>query len=260
MSAPFVVAIPARLASTRLPQKPLRLLAGKPLIQHVIERALGAGAGEVAVATDDGGIAAVAKAAGVRAFMTRESHASGTDRIAELAELRGWPDETIVVNLQGDEPLAPASGIRAVADVLEASSAPVATLATPVEDHAQLFDPNVVKVVRDVHGLALYFSRAPVPWVRDRFAKGADRSAPLPKEVPFLRHIGIYAYRAGFLRRFAALPMGALERAEALEQLRMLEAGHRIAVGIAPEPFPAGVDTEADLLRVEALLARASRR
>src|SRR5690349_2198815 len=141
MSAPFVVAIPARIASTRLPQKPLRLLAGKPLVQHVIERALEAGAMEVAVATDDGGIAAVAKAAGVRAFMTRESHVSGTDRIAELAALRGWPDETIVVNLQGDEPLAPASGIRAVADVLEASSAPVATLATPVEDLAQLFDP-----------------------------------------------------------------------------------------------------------------------
>ena len=256
MSVPFVVAIPARLASTRLPQKALRVIAGKTLLEHVIERALGAGANEVAVATDDGGIAQVAKSAGVRAFMTRESHASGTDRIAELAELRGWPDETIVVNLQGDEPLAPASGIRAVASVLEASSAPVATLATPVEDHAQLFDPNVVKVVRDTHGIALYFSRAPIPWVRDRFAKGADRSAPLPKDVPFLRHIGIYAYRAGFLRRFAALAQGALEQAEALEQLRMLEAGHRIAVGIAPEPFPAGVDTEADLARVEALLAR----
>lgn len=257
MTVPFVVAIPARLASTRLPQKPLRQIAGKSLLAHVIDRALAAGAGEVAVATDDGAIAQVAKAAGVRAFMTRESHASGTDRIAELAELRGWPDETIVVNLQGDEPLAPPSGIKAVAAVLEASAAPVATLATPVDEPAQLFDPNVVKVVRDAHGLALYFSRAPIPWLRDRFGKGGDRAAPLPKDVPFLRHIGIYAYRAGFLRRFAALSPGSLEQAEALEQLRMLEAGHRIAVGIAPEAFPAGVDTEADLLRVEALLARA---
>ena len=249
MTLPFVVAIPARLASTRLPQKPLRQIAGKSLLAHVIDRALAAGAGEVAVATDDGAIAQVAKAAGVRAFLTRESHASGTDRIAELAELRGWPDETIVVNLQGDEPLAPPSGIKAVAAVLEASAAPVATLATPVDEPAQLFDPNVVKVVRDAHGLALYFSRAPIPWWRDGRAAG---SITLPSPAP-LRHIGLYAYRAGFLRRFPQLEPAPLERIESLEQLRVLWHGERIAVHVSAQAPGPGVDTPEDLARVRAL-------
>ncbi|HET9483883.1 MAG TPA: 3-deoxy-manno-octulosonate cytidylyltransferase [Xanthomonadales bacterium] len=255
MSADFVVAIPARLRATRLPGKPLRLLAGRPMLAHVIDRARASGAREVVVATDDAQIAALAAGEGVRAVMTREEHASGTDRLAEVAMILSWPDDLCVVNLQGDEPLAPVSGIEAVAALLATSGAPVATLATPVEDAAQLFDPNVVKVVRDARGDALYFSRAPLPWARDAFATDAGRSG-LPPAIGFLRHIGIYAYRAGFLARYVGLARTPLEVAESLEQLRVLEHGHRIAVGIAPEPFPPGVDTEADLERVARRLAR----
>jgi 3-deoxy-manno-octulosonate cytidylyltransferase (CMP-KDO synthetase) len=255
LSGDFVVAIPARLRATRLPEKPLRLLAGRPMLAHVIDRARAAGAFEVLVATDDARIAAVAEGEGVRAVMTRADHASGTDRIAEVAAALGWAPDLRVVNLQGDEPLAPASGIAAVAELLRTSDAPVATLATPIEDASQLFDPNVVKVVRDAAGRAMYFSRAPIPWARDAFADPAERSR-LPPSVAWLRHIGIYGYRAGFLSRYVALARTPLEAAESLEQLRVLEHGHSIAVGIAPEPFPAGVDTEADLARVEALLAR----
>ena len=255
MSDGFVVAIPARLRATRLPDKPLRLLAGRPLLAHVIDRARASGAREVVVATDDERIAAVAEQAGVRAVMTRVEHASGTDRLAEVAHALRWPDELRVVNLQGDEPLAPVSGIEAVAALLARSAAPVATLATPIEDAAQLFDPNVVKVVRDASGHAMYFSRAPVPWARDAFATAAGRS--LLPAVGYLRHIGIYGYRAGFLSRYVALERTPLEIAESLEQLRVLEHGHAIAVGLAPEPFPPGVDTEADLARVAAWLAAA---
>jgi 3-deoxy-manno-octulosonate cytidylyltransferase (CMP-KDO synthetase) len=253
---PFVVAIPARLGSTRLPRKPLREIAGKPLVVHVVERARAAGASDVVVATDAAEIERVLAPLGVRVCMTRVDHASGTDRLAEVAEQLAWPSDTIVVNLQGDEPLAPPSGIRAVAEVLAAGHAPMATLATPVVDAAQLADPNCVKVVRSRAGLALYFGRAPLPWARDAFALVPPGQGTLPSGPPFLRHIGIYAYRAGFLRTFTQLPQGELERAEALEQLRVLEAGHAIAVGLAPEPFPAGVDTEADVARVEAILRR----
>jgi 3-deoxy-manno-octulosonate cytidylyltransferase (CMP-KDO synthetase) len=185
--------------------------------------------------------------------MTRADHASGSDRLAECARQLHWPDDAVVVNLQGDEPFAPASGIRKVVHALTESDAPMATLATPVEDAARLFDPNAVKVVRDARGHALYFSRAPLPWARDAFA--ADRAA-LPHGVPFLRHIGIYAYRAGFLKTFSALPPTPLERAESLEQLRALEHGYRIAVRIAPESFPAGVDTEDDLAAAQRHLQR----
>jgi 3-deoxy-manno-octulosonate cytidylyltransferase (CMP-KDO synthetase) len=258
MSLDFVVAIPARLASTRLPQKPLRLIAGKPMIAHVVARALAAGAREVVVATDVERIAAVALACGVRAAMTRADHPSGSDRLAEAAAALGWDDAQAIVNLQGDEPLAPVSGIRAVARLLAESGAPMATLATPVESPAQLFDPNAVKLVRAGNGDALYFSRAPLPWARDAFSvrvrADAARWPALPPAVPFLRHIGIYAYRAGFLRAFVGLPQTPLEKAESLEQLRALEHGHRIAVALAPEPFPAGVDTEEDLERVDAVV------
>lgn len=250
MTVPFVVAIPARLGSTRLPRKPLRLLAGRPLVVHVVERARVAGAMEVVVATDSPEIADVVAPLGVGLAMTRADHPSGTDRLAEVAMQRGWADDTVVVNLQGDEPFAPASGVIAVAACLRGDpDAPMATLATPLDDAGLLFDPNAVKVVRDARGRALYFSRAPIPWARDAFAGSRER---LPGGAPFLRHIGIYAYRAGFLRRFTTLPRGTLEDVEALEQLRVLEAGHAIAVGIAPEPFPPGVDTEADLARAEA--------
>lgn len=243
----FIVAIPARFGASRLPGKPLRLIAGVPMVVHVARRALAAGAREVIVATDDARIAEALAGEPLRVCMTRADHASGTDRLAECADRLGWADDQIVVNLQGDEPFAPPEGIRAVADTLAASAADMATLGTPVEDIDTLFDPNAVKLVRDTQGMALYFSRAPIPWQRDQFARdrlGADPSVAL-------RHIGIYAYRAGFLRRFATMPAGRLEQLEALEQLRVLEAGHRIAVGLTPVPFPPGVDTEADLARAE---------
>jgi 3-deoxy-manno-octulosonate cytidylyltransferase (CMP-KDO synthetase) len=251
----FVVAIPARYAASRLPGKPLRLLGGEPLVLHVARRALAAGAREVWIAADDARIAAALEGSGVRIAMTSPDHASGSDRLAECAAIAGWDDATIVVNLQGDEPFAPASGIRAVAEALLASGAQMSTLAAPIADVATLLDPNTVKLVRAGNGDALYFSRAPVPWPRDAFA--TDRSV-LPAGDAWLRHIGIYGYRAGFLKRFAALPPGRLEQVESLEQLRALEAGFRITVGIAPAPFPPGVDTPEDLARAERQLAQAA--
>lgn len=243
----FIVAIPARFGASRLPGKPLRLIGGEPMVVHVARRALAAGASQVVVATDDPRIAEAVQGQPLTVCLTRADHPSGTDRLAECAVALGWRDEQIVVNLQGDEPFAPPEGIRAVARVLAEAGSEMATLATPIEDADTLFDPNAVKVLRDARGLALYFSRAPVPWQRDRFAR--DRTGPPAPGA--LRHIGIYAYRAGFLRTFTQLPMGMLEQLEALEQLRVLEAGYRIAVGITPVPFPAGVDTEADLERAE---------
>ncbi len=246
----FVVAIPARYGSTRLPAKALRLIAGVPMVVHVARRALEAGAAEVVVATDDARIAAVLAPLDIDVCMTSAAHTSGTDRLAECAGLRGWAADRIVVNLQGDEPLAPPSAIRTVAQALATSDARIATLAQPVSGSEEIFDPNCVKLVRDTHGRALYFSRAPIPWQRDAFAR--DRIT-LPAGT-WLRHIGIYAYRVTDLRAFAAMPPGALEQIESLEQLRALEAGWHIAAALSPEPFPAGVDTEADLVRVEAAL------
>jgi 3-deoxy-manno-octulosonate cytidylyltransferase (CMP-KDO synthetase) len=251
MTTDFIVAIPARFGASRLPGKPLRLLAGQPLVLHVIRRALRSGARQVVVATDDARIATAVERSGAVVCMTRADHPSGTDRLAEVATLMGWAPDQIVVNLQGDEPLAPVSGIVAVAHALAGSGAPMATLATPILEAAELFSPHCVKLVRNLAGDALYFSRAPIPWARDAFAAAPDT---LPPGVSFLRHIGIYAYRAGFLQRYTGMPAAELERAESLEQLRVLAAGERIAVALAPEPFPAGVDTEADLTRVEALL------
>ena len=245
----FVVAIPARYASTRLPGKPLALIAGEPMVLHVARRALDAGAREVWVATDDVRIAeAVAGLPDIHVAMTDPAHASGTDRLAECARQAGWADDVIVVNLQGDEPFAPAVGIQAVAKTLADSGAPMSTLATLVEDAPTLFDPNVVKLVRTAQGDALYFSRAPIPWHRDGFATSRD---VLPAGQ-WLRHIGIYGYRAGFLQQFAAMPPGNLEQIESLEQLRVLEAGFRIAVALSPAPFPPGIDTPEDLHRAEA--------
>lgn len=249
---PFIVAIPARYGSTRLPAKPLREIAGTPMVVRVAQRALQAGAMQVVVATDDERIAAALSGLGVEVCMTRADHASGSDRLAEVVAHYGWSDDAIVVNLQGDEPFAPVAGIREVAQALAEDEAPVATLATPLESAHELFDPNVVKLVRTATGRALYFSRAPLPWARDAFA--ASREA-LPAEVPFLRHIGIYAYRAGFLRRYTSLARTPLEQAESLEQLRVMEHGFPIAVRLTPEPFPPGIDTEADLVRAEQWLA-----
>ena len=248
MPLDFVVAIPARFGATRLPGKPLRLLAGEPLVLHVARRALMAGAREVWVAADDVRIADALADSGVHIAMTSSQHASGSDRLAECAGIAGWNDDTIVVNLQGDEPFAPPEGIRAAARALEESGAEMSTLATPLTDAAQLFDPNTVKLVRAGNGNALYFSRAPIPWHRDAFA--VDR-ARLLSPSPWLRHIGLYAYRAGFLKRFAAMPQGRLEQIESLEQLRALEAGFRIRVELTPADFPPGVDTEHDLAVAE---------
>ncbi len=248
----FIVAIPARFDASRLPGKPLRLLGGEPLILHVARRALAAGAREVWVAADDARIADALAGTDVQVAMTASTHASGSDRLAECAVIAGWPDDTVVVNLQGDEPFAPAAGIRAAAGILIASGAEMSTLAAPIEDADTLFDPNVVKLVRAVSGDALCFSRAPLPWPRDAFASGRGT---LPPGNHWLRHIGLYGYRAGFLRQFASLPPTPLEQIESLEQLRALEHGHRIAVAMTPVPFPPGIDTPEDLERAERQLA-----
>lgn len=251
---PFIVAIPARYGSTRLPGKPLREIGGVPMVVRVARQALLAGASQVVVAVDDPRIADALAGQGVEVCMTRSDHASGSDRLAECAVRYGWADDAIVVNLQGDEPFAPAAGIREVARALAEDEAPMATLAAQIRHADELFDPNVVKLVRAANGRALYFSRAPLPWARDAFA--ADRET-LPAEIPFLRHIGIYAYRAGFLRRYTTLARTPLEQAESLEQLRVLEHGHVIAVRLTPEPFPPGIDTAEDLLRAEQWLQQA---
>ncbi|KGI78337.1 3-deoxy-manno-octulosonate cytidylyltransferase [Oleiagrimonas soli] len=254
-TVPFIVAIPARYASTRLPGKPLRRLGDRPLIAHVAARALAAGAREVVVATDDQRIADALADVPVTVCMTDPALASGSDRIAACAAALGWDDDDIVVNLQGDEPFAPVGGIRAAVEALAQSDAPMATLAVALDDVEALLDPNCVKLVRAADGRALYFSRAPIPWPRDAFA--SHRNA-LPYGVPFLRHIGLYAYRAGFLRQFARLAPTPLERAESLEQLRALEHGHAIQVALTPEPFPPGIDTEDDLRRAEQYLQEVS--
>ena len=248
----FRVIIPARYGSTRLPGKPLRLIAGRPLIEHVYARARASGASEVIVATDDVRIASACEQFGADVALTDTTHASGTNRIAEVVRRRGFREHDLIVNVQGDEPLLPPANVAQVAALLEQNPlAAVATLATAIEGLDELDDPNVVKVVRAGDGSALYFSRAPIPWQRDAAAHGAADRGRLALA---LRHIGLYAYRAGALRQLAALLPTELEQAERLEQLRALEHGFAIVVGIADEPPGPGVDTEADLLRVEALL------
>jgi 3-deoxy-manno-octulosonate cytidylyltransferase (CMP-KDO synthetase) len=248
----FRVVIPARYAATRLPGKPLRLIAGRPMIEHVLERAAVAGAREVVVATDDERIASVCRACGADVEMTSAAHPSGTDRLAEVVQRRRWADEDVVVNVQGDEPLLAAANVAQVAALLTATPrAALATLATPVRSHEEFLDPNAVKVVCDARGLALYFSRAPLPWPRDAALAG-DWGASAWGGA--LRHIGIYAYRVATLRQLAAMAPTLLEGAERLEQLRALENGLSIAVAVACEVPGPGVDTEADLARVEALL------
>ncbi|HAZ41890.1 MAG TPA: 3-deoxy-manno-octulosonate cytidylyltransferase [Methylococcaceae bacterium] len=248
---PFKTVIPARFGSSRLPGKPLLDIAGKPMIVHVCERALEAG-GDVFVATDDTRIVEAVAGLKVKALMTRADHASGTDRITEVAEIEGWSDDTLVVNLQGDEPLMQPSLVRELAEVLAADrEASVATLAAPIREAQEVFDPNAVKVVTNREGHALYFSRAPIPWHRDHFRETQNS---LPPSSPWLRHIGIYAYRAGFLRRYVRWPQSALEQIEALEQLRILWQGEKIKVMTVAEPPHAGVDTAEDLARVSRML------
>ena len=252
MTAAFTVVIPARFASTRLPGKPLQDIAGKPMIQHVWEQACKSSAQQVVVATDDQRIVAACEAFGAHVLLTRVDHNSGTDRLAEVANQLGLAADAIVVNVQGDEPLIPPAIIDQVAANLAAhAEAGMATLAEPIDDVAALFNPNVVKVSSDINGLALTFSRAPLPWARDALAK--DKSV-LPAGVPFRRHIGIYAYRAGFLHDFVAWGPCQLEDTECLEQLRALWHGVRIHVADALQSPPAGVDTAEDLERVRRLL------
>ncbi|MDT3736205.1 MAG: 3-deoxy-manno-octulosonate cytidylyltransferase [Denitratisoma sp.] len=243
----FKVVIPARYASSRLPGKPLADIAGKPMVVRVVERAKQSGATEVLVATDHEKVRVAVERHGFSAVMTRADHASGTDRIAEVATQLGWSDNVLVVNVQGDEPFIEPELIKQVAEELAADAdAAVATACHPVGSAEEFFNPNVVKVVCDVRGRALYFSRAPIPWPRDAFA--ADRTQ-LPADLPAKRHIGIYAYRCGFLRRYSALSPSPLERLEALEQLRVLWHGFHIRVAECKQAPEAGVDTPEDLQR-----------
>ncbi|SIR37223.1 3-deoxy-manno-octulosonate cytidylyltransferase (CMP-KDO synthetase) [Aeromonas sp. RU39B] len=246
----FVVVIPARYASTRLPGKPLADIHGKPMVQHVVEKALDSGAERVIVATDDERVQAALGTSGVEVCMTSADHQSGTERLAEVCRIYGFSPETIIVNVQGDEPLIPPAIIRQVADNLASASAPMATLSVPIEDAEEAFNPNAVKVVTDKDGYALYFSRAPIPWERDRFARSREAIGPF-----FQRHIGIYAYRAGFIQRYVDWAPSQLEQIEALEQLRVLWYGEKIHVAQALEAPPVGVDTQQDLDKVRQLLA-----
>ena len=251
MSA-FTVVIPARFASTRLPGKPLQDIAGKPMIEHVWAQAKKSSAQRVVIATDDARIVEACQRFGAEVVLTRVDHNSGTDRLAEVASALGLADDAIVVNVQGDEPLIPPVVIDQVAHNLAANAqAAMATLAEPIHDVQALFNPNVVKVVTDKNGLALTFSRAPLAWARDAFAKSRDE---LPAGVLYRRHIGIYAYRAGFLHDFVAWGPCWLEDTECLEQLRALYHGVRIHVADAFEAPAAGVDTPEDLERVRRLL------
>jgi 3-deoxy-manno-octulosonate cytidylyltransferase (CMP-KDO synthetase) len=249
----FTVLIPARFASTRLPGKPLLDIAGKPMVVRVAERAQASGADRVLIATDDERVREAAAQHGVDVVMTRGNHATGTDRLAEAAIQLHLDDRTIVVNVQGDEPLLEPSLIRGVADELRAhADASMATACHAIADAEEAFNANVVKVVLDHAGYALYFSRATIPWARDAFAVTHNK---LPLGVPLYRHYGLYAYRVGFLRHFPTLPPAQIERFEALEQLRALWHGHRIAVLITKGTPAPGVDTPADLERVRALYA-----
>jgi len=253
----FTVLVPARYASSRLPAKALADLAGKPMVVRVAERARLSGAAAVWIATDDERILAAAREHGCDAIMTRAEHASGTERLAEACERLALGDDEIVVNLQGDEPLIPPELIgRLVHALAQRTAASIATACVPIANPEELFNPNVVKVVCDHSGYALYFSRAPIPYARDAFADG--RSARLPAGLPAHRHLGIYAYRAGFLRAYVRMAPAAIERFEALEQLRALWHGHRIAVVVAESAPPPGVDTPEDLERVRRLFREAA--
>ena len=265
----FTVVIPARYAAQRLPGKPLAELHGRPLILHVCERARSSGAAGIVVATDDERVRKVCADAGVDAQMTQATHASGTDRIAEVAAIRGWKDDEVIVNLQGDEPLMPPADIEQTAALLLSHElAGVSTLCTPIHELSELLNPNVVKVVADRAGRALYFSRAPIPWNRDGATLGDVQGstnaagsrmpgAVIASQTRYqgaLRHIGLYAYRVGALRHLAAAMPCELEQLEKLEQLRALWLGVTIAVDVAREMPGPSVDTPEDLRHVAALM------
>jgi 3-deoxy-manno-octulosonate cytidylyltransferase (CMP-KDO synthetase) len=244
----FSVVIPARYASSRLPGKPLKDIAGKPMIQHVYERALESEAKEVIIATDDERIQKVAESFGAKVCMTNPDHASGTDRLQEVVSQLNYYADDIVVNVQGDEPLIPPRVINQVAHNLSAEhEASIATLYEPIESIKDVFNPNIVQVVTDRNDFALYFSRAPIPYARDAFAKSQEK---MPEGVQFKRHIGIYAYRVNLLNNFVKWEEAPIETTECLEQLRALWNGAKIHVALADEIPPGGVDTEEDLERV----------
>jgi 3-deoxy-manno-octulosonate cytidylyltransferase (CMP-KDO synthetase) len=248
-----VVVIPARFASTRLPGKPLLDIAGKPLIQHVYERGLASAAREVIIATDDARIQQAANGFGATVCMTSSAHQSGTDRIAEVIEQRGYSSDQIIVNLQGDEPLIPLALLHQVAGNLHNHpQASIATLCERIESAHDLFNPNVVKVVMDRNGYAMYFSRAPIPWEREGGMDwgGGNRTM----NTSHFRHIGLYAYRVGFLHEYTTWSTCELEQTEALEQLRAMWQGHKIHVDEASEPSVIGVDTEEDLQKARAII------
>lgn len=241
----FVAIIPARYSSTRLPGKPLKDINGKPMVVHVLERARESGAERIIVATDHEDVARAVEAAGGEVCMTRADHQSGTERLAEVIEKCRFSDDTVIVNVQGDEPMIPPVIIRQVAENLTNSQAGMATLAVPIDSAEEAFNPNAVKVVMDAQGYALYFSRATIPWDRDRFAQSREKIGDT-----FLRHIGIYGYRAGFIRRYISWEPSQLEQIEMLEQLRVLWNGEKIHVAVAKEIPGTGVDTPEDLDRV----------
>ena len=251
----FKVVVPARYASTRLPAKPLLDLGGKPMVVRVAERAALSGAGEIWVATDHAEVWAAAEQYGLAVRLTRVDHATGTDRLSEVVEQCGWEDETVVVNVQGDEPLIDPELVAATARRLVESGADIATVAHPIAAAADFFNPSVVKVVCNAVGDALYFSRAPIPYARDHFAQNPDGES-LPDAMTALRHVGLYAYRARFLRAYAKLPPSPLEGMESLEQLRALWHGYRISVLVSDSlPMP-GVDTPEDAARMQAWFAK----
>ncbi|MCG9578184.1 3-deoxy-manno-octulosonate cytidylyltransferase [Vibrio tubiashii] len=247
----FTVVIPARYQSTRLPGKPLADICGKPMIQWVYEQAIQAGADKVIVATDDSRVEQAIEAFGGQVCMTSPNHESGTERLAEVVEKMAIPDDHIIVNVQGDEPLIPPSIITQVAENLANSQAPMSTLAVEISDEAEVFNPNAVKVLTDKDGYAMYFSRATIPWDRDSFAEDAK----IIKQ-PLMRHIGIYAYRAGFINTYINWEPTALEKIECLEQLRVLWYGEKIHVEVAKEAPAAGVDTPEDLEVVRSIIAK----
>lgn len=249
----FHIVIPARYGSTRLPGKALLDIAGHPMVWWVWQRALASSAASVVVATDHEDIASVMTECGADVAMTKTSHPSGTDRLAEVVDQRGWSDDEIVVNLQGDEPLMPVENLEQVArELSENSAASVSTLAEPITDVEAFHDPSVVKVVASAAGNALYFSRAPIPYPRD-IGDAALEAKIL--ELGLMRHVGLYAYRCGFLRAFVTWEQAPMERVEALEQLRALHHGAQIRVAEATQPVPAGVDTQKDLDHVRRLLS-----
>lgn len=251
----FTVVIPARYASTRFPGKPLADIGGKPMIQHVFEKACASDASSVVVATDDARIQEVALGFGAEVVMTREDHPSGTDRLQEVVAHLGLCDSEIIVNVQGDEPLVPSRIINQVArNLASQSSASIATLSEEITDIEALVNPNVVKVLTDQNDLAMYFSRAPIPWPREDFIQGV--AAEMPVSFPWQRHIGIYAYRVAFLNKYVEWQPVLVEQTECLEQLRAMWYGEKIHVALAEEVPPVGIDTPEDLEKLKAHLAK----